>query len=232
MGKQLAAVQQETGMSLKSLLIVTGDLQENCYLLWRDGEQAAIVFDPGDEAEMIDRAMKKMRIAPAAFLQTHCHSDHIGALTPLKNLYPGAPLYCPAAEAIWLERPTLNLSYFYGVNITGPKPEHLINDGDIIKVGSLSLKAIHVPGHSPGGTAFFIEDDGGKAPHLYCGDILFAGGIGRTDLPGGAGEDLLIEGIREKLFTLPEETIVHPGHGAETTIGEEKENNPFCGLSV
>jgi hydroxyacylglutathione hydrolase len=219
-------------MSLKWQQIVTGDLEENCYLLWRDGAKDAIVFDPGDEPEKIERIMKKHGVAPGAFLLTHCHGDHIGALTPLKTAHPNAPLWCPAAEEDWLQRPTLNLSYFYGVSITGPKPEHLINDGDVIEACGLTLRAIHVPGHSPGGTGFFIEDDTGQAPHLFCGDILFAGGIGRTDLPGGSGELLLIDGIREKLFTLPENTIVHPGHGPETTIGEERESNPFCGLSV
>ncbi|HYF50465.1 MAG TPA: MBL fold metallo-hydrolase, partial [Planctomycetota bacterium] len=155
--------------------------------------------------------------------------DHIGALSDLKSANPAAPLYVPRAEAEWLERPTLNLSYFFGVTMTGPKPEHLVDDGQIISASGLTLKAIVVPGHSPGGTAYFIEDGSGP-PHLFCGDILFASGIGRTDLPGGAGEDVLIEGIQTRLFKLPPETVVHPGHGPETTIGVERDENPLCGL--
>ena len=216
-------------MALKTLLLVTGELQENCYFLWEEGKPEAIVFDPGDEPQKIDAELKKRGLKVAAYLQTHCHGDHIGALTPLKEIYKDAPLYVPEAEIEWLERPTLNLSYFYGVSITGPKPEHSVRDGDVIKAAGLNLRAIHVPGHSPGGTAYFVEA-AGDVPHLFCGDILFAGSIGRTDLPGGEGEDVLIEGIREKLFVLPEQTIVHPGHGLETTILEEKEMNPFCGL--
>ena len=216
-------------MALKNLQLVTGDLEENCYLLWKDGQKDAIVFDPGDEAERIDAELKKRGLTVVAFLQTHCHGDHIGALTPMKEKYPAAPIYCPGEEVDWLDRPTLNLSYFYGKPVTGPKPEKIIRDGDLIEAAGFQLRAIHVPGHSPGGTAFFV-DPGDGAPHLFCGDILFASGIGRTDLPGGSGEEVLVSGIQEKLFILPETTVVHPGHGPDTTIGEEKESNPFCGL--
>lgn len=217
-------------MALKNLQLVTGDLEENCYLLWKDGTNEAVVFDPGDEAPRIDAELKKRALSVAAFIQTHCHGDHIGALTPMKALYPNAPIYCPEAEVEWLQRPTLNLSYFYGVSITGPKPEHIVRDGDVIDIAGLQLRAIHVPGHSPGGTAYFVNPGDGSPPHLFCGDILFKSGIGRTDLPGGAGEEVLIEGIQAKLFILPDEAIVHPGHGPDTTIGAEKESNPFCGL--
>ncbi len=218
-------------MKLNTRQLVTGDLEENCYLLWQEGSRSAIVFDPGDEAEKIAALLKQHGLDVAAFVQTHCHGDHIGALTPMKAQFPKAPLYVPEAEASWLERPTLNLSYFYGVSITGPAPDHLVRGGDVIRAAELELRAIHVPGHSPGGTAYFVQDPAG-APHLFCGDILFAGGIGRTDLPGGAGEETLAEGIRAKLFTLPDETIVHPGHGPETAIGVEKSSNPFCGLDA
>jgi len=213
-------------MPLETLLIQTGQLEENCFLLWDTERREVIVFDPGDEAERIDSEITRRKLKVVAFLQTHCHVDHIGALTPLKTLYPDAPLYVPIEEKEWLERPTLNLSYFFGQPVTGPKPDHLIQDGDLIKAGGLSFKAIHVPGHSPGGTAFFVEQDGVR--HLFGGDILFASGIGRTDLPGGAGEDVLIEGIRSKIFVLPGDTVIHPGHGPETTVGEEKTGNPYC----
>jgi glyoxylase-like metal-dependent hydrolase (beta-lactamase superfamily II) len=222
---------------LNSLQIVTGDLEENCYVLWNDGSTDAVVFDPGAEPEKIRRELRARKLNIAAFVQTHCHGDHIAALTPLKAVYPAAPIYCPEAEVEWLSRPTLNLSYFYGFSVTAPAPEHRVNDSDVIKACGFELKAIHVPGHSPGGTAYFVaplsvdgEGPGVRSgpPHLFCGDILFAGSIGRTDLPGGGGEELLVEGIRTKLFTLPDNTIVHPGHGPETTIGEEKENNPYC----
>jgi len=215
---------------LRSLQIVTGDLAENCYLLWRDGAPEALVFDPGDEAAKIRAALAENKLTPVAFVQTHCHGDHIGALNEMKAAFPNAPLYVPEAEKEWLKRPLLNLSYFTMGSITGPEADVLVRDGDVLELGGLKLRAIHVPGHSPGGTAYFVEDPSGCRPHLFCGDILFQGSIGRTDLPGGAGEAVLVEGIRAKLFTLPNETVVHPGHGPETSIGEEKEFNPMCGL--
>ncbi|MFH0938692.1 MAG: MBL fold metallo-hydrolase [Planctomycetota bacterium] len=216
-------------MAIKILRIVTGDLQENCYLLWQSDQNETVIFDAGAEAERINDELKKRSLIPVAFLQTHCHGDHLGALTDLKALYPAAALYVPEAEAKWLRQSTLNLSYFLGANITAPEADHLVHDGDEIKIAGLTVRAIHVPGHSPGGTAYFVEADENQSPHLFCGDILFSGSIGRTDLPGGAGEKILVANIRKKLFTLPAETIVHPGHGPDTTIGEEKASNPFCG---
>jgi glyoxylase-like metal-dependent hydrolase (beta-lactamase superfamily II) len=226
-GRPLTYVRGSANMGLNTLKFVTGDLEENCYVVWREGRSYAVIFDPGWDAEKIMRALRDRGLSIVAFLQTHCHGDHIGALTPLKAAFPAAPLYVPEAEKDWLTRPTLNLSYFYGQPLTAPPPDILVKDGDVIDVASLSFKAIHVPGHSPGGTAYYISVPG-ETPHLLCGDILFQGSIGRTDLPGGGGEEFLVEGIRKKLFPLPAETLVHPGHGEDTTIGAEKASNPFC----
>lgn len=216
---------------LRSLQLVTGMVQENCYLLWREGAGECLVIDPGDEAERIQAAMSDRKLAPTAFVLTHCHGDHIGAIRDLKAAFPDVPVYCPREEEAWLAKPTLDLSYFMGQSVTAPPPEELVDDGDELKLAGLVLKAILVPGHSPGGTAYFVEDGDGRAPHLFDGDILFAQGIGRTDLPGCSSHEALVAGIRERLFTLPDETIVHPGHNEETTIGDEKRLNPFCGLS-
>ena len=212
---------------LKTVFIVTGELEENCGVLWKEGSNEAIVFDPGADYEKIQRELDALSLTVVALVQTHCHGDHIAALTPMKAKYSKAPLYVPEAELEWLTRPTLNLSYFYGVSVTAPPADHPVKDGDVIRAAGLELKAIHVPGHSPGGTAYFVEQPDGP-PHLFCGDILFARGIGRTDLPGGGGEDQLVSGICEKLFVLPGETIVHPGHGPDTTIQEEIDENPYC----
>ncbi len=214
-------------MPLNVLKFVTGDLEENCFIAWNDGATDAVIFDPGWDGEIILAALKERKLSIAAFLQTHCHGDHIGALTFLKEKFPKAPLYVPKDEEEWLTRPTMNLSYFYGTPITAPPADKLVSDGDGVAAAGLSFTAIHVPGHSPGGTAYYYGTRGDK-PHLFCGDILFQGSIGRTDLPGGEGEDVLIEGIRSKLFTLSPDTIVHPGHGPDTTIGAEKATNPFC----
>ena len=217
-------------MPIQVLQLENGDLAENCYFLWKDGSNEALVFDPGDEAPRLLSELKKRNLTPVAFVQTHCHCDHIGALTEMKAAFPAAPLYVPEAEKEWLKRPTMNLSVFMGRPITGPDPDILVKHEDVLELAGVKLKAILVPGHSPGGTAYYVEDSEAKKSHLICGDILFQGGIGRTDFPGSAGSEALIEGIRDFLFCLPNETIVYPGHGAETTIGEEKETNPFCGL--
>jgi glyoxylase-like metal-dependent hydrolase (beta-lactamase superfamily II) len=214
---------------LQTLCLVVGELQENCFLLWRkDGEQA-LVFDPGDEAGRIQAELKKRKLAPAGFLLTHTHCDHIGALSDLKKAFPAVPIVVPVAEAGYLANPTRNLSYFIGGSITAPEADRPVQPGEELELVGLKLKAICCPGHSVGGTAYFVEDPGGGAPQLFCGDILFAGGIGRGDLPGGEGEQVLVENIRKILFPLPNDTVVHPGHGPGTTLGQEKAFNPFCG---
>ena len=214
-------------MALNALRIVTGDLEENCYIVWNEGSKDAVVFDPGWDEEVIREALSERGLTVAAFLLTHCHGDHIGALAPLKTAFPAAPIYVPEEEKDWLARPTLNLSYFYGFPIIAPPGDVMVNGGDEIDVAGQHYKAIHVPGHSPGGTAYLITPQDG-APQLFCGDILFRRGIGRTDLPSGAGEEVLVEGIKEKLFPLTPTTIVFPGHGDATTIDEEKRENPYC----
>ena len=156
---------------LNTLRLVTGELEENCYIAWREGASEAVVFDPGWDADKILAALKTRKLSIGAFLLTHCHGDHIGALTELKKAFPAAPIWVPEAEAQWLQRPTLNLSYFYGFSITAPPADKLVHDNDGIDAAGLSFKAIHVPGHSPGGTAFYIAHPQ-LAPALYCGDIL------------------------------------------------------------
>ncbi|HEY3324389.1 MAG TPA: MBL fold metallo-hydrolase [Planctomycetota bacterium] len=216
-------------MKLEIVRIVTGELEENCFIVWNGGQNEAVVVDAGADAELIDAELKARKLTVAALLLTHCHGDHIGAVSELKSLYPNAVVYVPEAEAEWMLRPTLNLSYFLGASITAPGADRLVCDGDRVQAAGLEFKALHVPGHSPGGTAYFVEDEKEKPPHLLCGDILFSGSIGRTDLPGGAGEEVLVANIRKKLFVLPAETVVHPGHGPDTSIGFEKKSNPYCG---
>jgi hydroxyacylglutathione hydrolase len=212
--------------------IVTGELEENCYIAWADGSREAVVFDPGADAPVLRAEIVGRNLTVGAFLLTHCHGDHIGALAALKAGFPDAPVYCPIAEVEWLARPTLNLSYFFGHAITAPPPEKTVSDGDVLRVCGIEFTAFNVPGHSPGSTAYFVAATESEDPLLFDGDILFAGSIGRTDLPGGEGEAVLVAGIREKLFPLPDATRVLPGHGDATSIGVEKLRNPYCGMDA
>lgn len=205
--------------------LAVGPLEANCVIVRAPGRDEALLFDPGDEAPRIFAALDSLGVRPAQIVQTHCHGDHIGAIEAVKARFPDAPLAVPEAERAWLSSPLLNLSQMLATPIHAPDPDRLIADGDEVAAGAVRMRAIHVPGHSPGGTAFYAAaEDGG--PVLVAGDILFAGGVGRTDFPGGSFEQLA-DGIRAKLYTLPDETLVYPGHGPPTTIGEEKRTNPF-----
>lgn len=216
---------------LQTLCLVVGELQANCFLLWKKDSKEALVFDPGGDADRIQEELKKRDLEPAGLLLTHAHCDHIAALSDLKKALPNVPILVPEAEAESLTRPTLNLSYFICGSFSTPEADRQVKANETFELGEVSLKALHCPGHSPGGTAYYVEDPSGP-PHLFCGDIIFCGSIGRGDLPGGEGEEALIENIRKILFKLPNETIVHPGHGPETTLGKEKGFNPICGVGT
>jgi len=200
--------------------VVTGLLEENCYVIKDKKNAISIVIDPGDDGEKIADAIGNFEVK--YILLTHAHFDHVGALKYLKENFGGEILMHKGDLAL-LENASLVAGYF-GISVQQPPPpDNFVEDGDIITAGNLKIKVIHVPGHSPGGVAYYM-DSGEK--HLFTGDILFAGSVGRTDLPGG-NWNLLISGIKQKLLVLPPETIVYPGHGPETTIGREKVSNPF-----
>ena len=204
--------------------LVVGPLEANCFIVHAEGSREAVVVDAGGDAERIIAEIESLGLAPRVLFSTHGHVDHVEANGGLKRRFPEMTLAIHSAERELLLRPTLNLSLFVGGSVHPPEPDRLLEEGDEVTAGPLSLMTLHVPGHSPGGAALFGQIDGG--PAVFAGDCLFAGGIGRVDFPGGDGATLL-RSIREKLFTLPEETRVLPGHGPETTIGEEKRTNPF-----
>jgi glyoxylase-like metal-dependent hydrolase (beta-lactamase superfamily II) len=202
-----------------------GPLQANCVILAAEQQKECVVFDCGDEPDAIEQQLQQRALEPALIVLTHGHVDHIAAADELRARYPGVPVAIHEAEAEFLSRGMLNLSMMLGTSLTLAPPERLLQDGETIEVGRIRLRAIHVPGHSPGGMAFYAApEDGG--PLLIAGDIIFAGSIGRTDFPGGDHQQLL-DGIRRKLYTLPDETVVYPGHGPETSIGDEKQYNQF-----
>ncbi|HUU28665.1 MAG TPA: MBL fold metallo-hydrolase, partial [archaeon] len=152
-------------------------------------------------------------------LNTHGHGDHIGANREIKEAY-GAPLLIHQADALMLTDPELNISAAFGIPVTSPAADRYLLPGEKVSFGSLGLEVLWTPGHTPGGVSFY------GAGVVFTGDTLFCGSIGRYDLPGG-NESLLVGSIKEKLHNLPHETLVLPGHGQNTTIGVEKNCNPF-----
>ncbi len=208
-------------MILKSMAL--GPIMANCYVLGCEKTRAAVVIDPGEEAPRILDALAEDGLTLKAILNTHGHFDHVGANRELKDAVPDAQLMIHGDDAPMLDQ-LANSARMFGMQAeNSPAPDRLLKDKDVISFGDISLEVVHVPGHSPGGVAF-ISPEG-----VFVGDTLFAGSIGRTDLPGG-NFDTLISSIHNRLFGLDEATRVYPGHMGPTTIGEEKRFNPFAAI--
>ncbi len=210
-------------MSLHIHTIVSMPFAENTYVLWRDGRTDCVVVDPGLEPELILRSLADKQLRPAAILNTHGHADHIAGNEALKQAYPDAPLIIGAGDEPLLSDTSANLSAPFGFAIVSPPADRLVREGDCVDFAGLRFDVLDLPGHSPGHVAYVLP---GQPPRVFGGDVLFQGSIGRTDLPGG-DQDLLLSGIRTKLFVLPGDTEVYPGHGPATTIGEERRSNPY-----
>ncbi len=196
-----------------------GALGTNCYILHKEGK--ALIIDPGDESEKVVAYLEKNHLIPEAIVLTHAHFDHIGAVDDLRVKYSLA-VYLHQEEEEWLSEPNYNGSGRFPRSpiVTSP-PEEYMQEGKMT-IGSFTCDVYHTPGHSPGSVTIVFEDDG----IVFSGDALFQLGIGRTDLYGGNPEQL-IESIQTKIFTLNDNYNVYPGHGNPTSIGFEKENNPF-----
>lgn len=204
-------------MNVQSMSL--GELGTNCYIVY--DKINALIVDPGGEPKKVIDFLESHDLKPQAILLTHAHFDHIGAVDALRK-YFNIDVYLHENEADWLGDPSLNRSTaFTRKEIRTSRPEHFLNPGKM-KLSSFEFNIIHTPGHSPGSVSFIFADDG----FIISGDVLFQQGIGRTDLPGGSMEQLE-RSIRQSLYHLEDTYIVYPGHGAETTIGAEKINNPF-----
>ncbi len=202
-------------MRLESFVL--GELAVNSYLLWDEGTKEAVCIDPGRPAVEVAKAIKDQGLRLTRILLTHGHADHIGGVAEVKNATGASVAAHPAAAPV-LANPALNLSELFGESLV-VYPDILLADGDIIPIGSVFLKVRHTPGHSPGGICLF-------GPGLvFTGDLIFAGSVGRTDLPGG-DPAALVRSIKE-LMQLPDETKLLPGHGPSTTVGRERLTNPF-----
>lgn len=206
--------------------IVSQPFSENTYAAHIRGKTDCIVVDPGLEPGLIFRALEDLSLLPIAILNTHGHADHIGGNAAMKDRFPDCPLYIGSGDADKLTDPAGNLSGGFGVPLISPPADVVLTEGDVVSAGGMDLKVYDTPGHSAGHVVFVFKD---HSPWLvFGGDVLFQHGIGRSDFPDGDAQ-ALVQSIHEKLFTMPDDTIVLPGHGPPTTIGEEKRQNPFVG---
>ena len=202
-------------------MLTVGPFQENCYVVGDEETGAGAIIDPGDEAARIALAVEQTNLEISRILITHAHIDHVGAVASLVDEYSCQVLMHAEAEPMLGQLPTqaMMMGLRFG---EVPTVDRHIEDKEVIEVGGLQLRSLYTPGHAPGHIAFYIESEG----LLLSGDALFAGSVGRVDLPGGSME-VLMRSIEERLLTLPDETRVYPGHGPETTIGNERVHNPF-----
>lgn len=196
-----------------------GPIMANCFILGCEQTKEAVVIDPGDEPDRILMALAEAELKVAYLIDTHGHFDHVGANKKMKEV-TGAVLAIHPDDAPMLSELSRSAATFGLAAENSPEPDMLLNDGDKITFGTITLTVIHTPGHSRGGICLYTKG------HLFAGDTLFAGSIGRTDLPGG-DYDTLIASIKNKLLNLPEDTVVYTGHGPETTLMNEKRMNPF-----
>jgi glyoxylase-like metal-dependent hydrolase (beta-lactamase superfamily II) len=203
--------------------IVSAPFEENTFVVWPAGRDDALVIDPGLQPELILDFLAERGLTPAAILNTHGHADHIGGNAALKQAYPAAPLLIGANEARLLTDAQANLSAAFGLPIVSPEADRLLREGDVLDLAGIRLEVLDVPGHSPGHVVFVHR---GRPCLVFGGDVLFRGSVGRTDFPGGSFPQLA-EGILGKLYPLPDDTVVYPGHGPVTTVGHEKRTNPF-----
>ncbi len=208
---------------LKIHPLVSMPFAENTYIVWVAGRRDALVIDPGLEPDAILDFLRREGLTPAVILNTHGHGDHIAGNADLKRAFPDAPLVIGENEAHLLEDAEANMSAPFGFPILSPPADRLVREGDVVEGAGIRLEVLDVPGHSPGHVVYLYRGD---PPVLFGGDVLFRGGVGRFDFPNADGA-ALFDGIRRKLFTLPPETLVYSGHGPVTTIGEEKQFNPF-----
>ena len=206
-------------MALDIQRISVGPLETNCFLVVEPDSKEALLIDPGAEAERILDTLEQAGGRLVGIVLTHAHGDHIGAVREVKAR-TGAPILVHRLEADWLTDPEKNLSALLGLPLSSPEADRLLEEGDTVTVGAERLRVLHTPGHSPGGLS--LHRDG----ILLCGDLLFFESVGRCDLPGG-NLKTLTDSIRAKVYTLPDDTVLYPGHGDVTTVGHEKHHNAF-----
>lgn len=211
-------------MSVQIVTVESAPFAENSYILWVEGNEAALVVDPGFEPNLILDVLADRELTLEAILCTHGHVDHIAGNAALKQRFPSAPLIIGQGDAPMLTDPMLNLSGLFGFDIVSPPADQTVREGDQLSLAGMQWDVREIPGHSPGHVVYILREP--RSSLVLGGDVLFRGSIGRTDFPGGDFA-ALVAGIRRVLWPLPPDTVVYPGHGPTTTIGHERRTNPF-----
>ena len=207
-------------MSLSICTVVLGQVNTNCYFIWNTETKEGIVIDPADDAEYIIQMVQKEQVTLKGIYLTHAHFDHMLAASSVAGAYR-APVYCLAQEREVAESTRLNLSDYFGCTYA-LTPDGVLQDGETMQVIGMQMQVLHTPGHTKGSGCYYFAEKG----ILFSGDTLFLESVGRTDFPTG-NSAVLAQSIKEKLYVLPEEVKVYPGHGSATSIGYEKKNNMF-----
>lgn len=202
-------------------ILPVGMLGCNCSIVGDEVSREAIVIDPGDEVDGIVEILDRHLLKVTTIVITHAHIDHIGGAAKLRAL-TGAPVYMHEDDAVLAANLEMQASWLGMTAPENPGIDRRAQEGDVLRAGAIEAHVLHTPGHTPGSLSLFIPAE----KKLISGDTLFRGSVGRTDLPGGDSR-LIMESIREKLYTLPDDTVVAPGHGDITSIAREKKSNPF-----
>ncbi len=196
-----------------------GNFAVNNYLVHPEDSNQALLIDAGEDPEPVLNTIRQKKLNLLYLINTHGHGDHIAGNDAILR-ETGARLLVHELDAPYLQDPTLNLSALLGFKLRSPEPDELLKEGDIIQLDPLQFRVLHTPGHTPGHISLICEQ------HAFVGDLIFEGSVGRTDLPF-ASTDQLMDSIRRKIYTLPDDTVLHPGHGPDTRVGTEKQHNPF-----
>lgn len=199
-----------------------GELETNCYMIYRKGQNKMVIVDPGDNGMFLLNKCWELSMTPEVILLTHGHFDHILGVEDIKRAFPEVKVVAGEEEKEMLEDPALNLSADYGRPCKVDADQY-VKDGDILSFAGISFQVIYTPGHTSGSVCYLIEEE----EALISGDTLFLESLGRTDFPTGS-QSMIVKSIKERLFPLPEDTLVYPGHGEITSIGHEKVKNPVA----
>jgi hydroxyacylglutathione hydrolase len=205
---------------------VSAPFAENAYVLHLAGRDDCVVIDPGADFEQIIQYIEEQKLTPSALLLTHGHLDHIDGNEGMRERWPTCPIVIGRLDEPKLGDPMLNMSKVFGLKVISPPADQLLEDNEIFRAAGMEFEARWIPGHSCGHLVYVMH--GQQPVCVLGGDVLFAGSVGRTDFADGS-MTTLVEGIHKRLFDLPDDTVVFPGHGPATTIGDEKESNPFVG---